>query len=107
MSHTAILARAHGVPMIVQTGAIPDAKTALLDADRGLLKLDPSDAESQTFEARNAKRATPEEGAKVSELATPASFHGEPVRLLLNIEGAEKSSASLRPLRGRRRPDAD
>ena len=42
-SHTAMLARARGVPMLVQLGALPQASQALLDAEQGFVELDPSD----------------------------------------------------------------
>ena len=41
-SHVAMLARARGIPMVVQLGAIPDAgATALLDGEGATLELDP------------------------------------------------------------------
>jgi phosphotransferase system enzyme I (PtsI) len=85
MSHTAILARAYGVPMLVQTGLLPDAMRALVDADRGFVELDPSDETVGAFEARAPRvRAT-----ELADLASPATYRGENVRLLLNIEGPE------------------
>jgi len=82
LSHTAILARALGVPMLVQAGAIPEAKCALLDADRGRLHLDPAPAALRAFAPPPARKQS-------LDLAAPATYRGQSVRLLLNIEGPE------------------
>ena len=86
MSHTAILAGAFGVPMIVQAGDIPPAATALLDADHGVLELDPADGAETAVAGRNLR---PSPGAAYADLAAPATYRGERVHLLLNIEGPE------------------
>ena len=57
-SHTAILARAMGIPALVCTGKISqmhNGKTALLDAGAGSLTLSPSAEEISIFTARCAK----------------------------------------------------
>ena len=59
-SHTALLARAMGIPALVCTGEFSkeyDGTTALLDASGGELTLLPSEAEKADFEARCAKNA--------------------------------------------------
>jgi len=85
MSHTAILARAYGVPMVVQTGVLPNASHALIDADHGFVELDPSD------EARRSAGAQAPvfRAAAHVDLASSARYRGERVRLLLNIETPE------------------
>jgi phosphotransferase system enzyme I (PtsI) len=88
MSHTAILARAYGVPMVVQAGVMPNASHALIDADSGFVELDPSEEARLAFGARTS---SPAATARV-DLALPASYRGERVRLLLNIEGPESLS---------------
>ena len=80
LSHTAILARARGVPMLVQVGEVPAAERAVLDADGGWLDLDPGPSEAAR-EAGAPARAAPRSGRLV--------YRGERVRLLLNIEGPE------------------
>jgi phosphotransferase system enzyme I (PtsI) len=86
MSHTAMLARARGVPMIVGLGDIPDAASALINAEAGVLLLDPSDEQALAFQRRRASIvARPQRGDDRSPLA----FRGEAVRLMLNIEGPE------------------
>ena len=57
-SHTAILARAMGIPALVCTGKISEiheGKTALLDAAAGSLTLSPSEEEIAVFAERCAK----------------------------------------------------
>ena len=59
-SHTAILARAMGIPALVCVGEFSkeyDGTTALLDASSGTLTLSPSEAEKADFEERCAKNA--------------------------------------------------
>ena len=88
-SHSAMLARARGVPMLVQLGALPQAGRALLDAEQGFVELDPSDEQLRAFASRRAAHAA---SAADRLDAEPASFRGAPVRLLINIEGPESLS---------------
>ena len=88
LSHTAILARAYGVPMIVQTGVLPPAARAVVDADRGFIELDPSDEALRAFRARVSDASA----TARADLAAPVSYRGQEVRLLLNIEGPESLS---------------
>jgi phosphotransferase system enzyme I (PtsI) len=92
MSHTAILARASGVPMIVQVGDIPNASQAILDADAGCLELDPSEETLRTFVRKSSMRAMRAPRAERADLRAPAMYRGERVQLLLNIEGPESLS---------------
>jgi len=73
----------------VQLGALPQAGRALLDAERGFVELDPSDEQMRAFASRRAARAA--QGAERLE-ATPATYRGGAVRLLINIEGPESLS---------------
>jgi len=92
MSHTAILARSSGVPMIVQVGDIPNASQAILDADAGSLELDPSEETLRAFVRTSAARAMRAPPAVRADLGAPATYRGERVQLLLNIEGPESLS---------------
>ena len=48
-----MLARARGIPMVVQLGAIPEiGATALLDGEGATLELDPSAEQVRLFEKR-------------------------------------------------------
>jgi phosphoenolpyruvate-protein phosphotransferase (PTS system enzyme I) len=87
-SHVAMLARARGVPMVVQLGVLPEsARIALLDGERATLELDPSVAEVAAFAARRAAHAGESAAARGALAAPPAQWRGEAVQLLLNIQG--------------------
>jgi len=87
-SHVAMLARARGVPMVVQLGDLPAAaSTGLLDGEQATLELDPSAARVASFVAQRAAHA--EAGAAIRGLLAgpPVAWRGETVRLLINIQG--------------------
>jgi phosphotransferase system enzyme I (PtsI) len=85
-SHSAMLARARGVPMLVQLGVLPPAGHALLDAERGFVEFDPSDEQLRAFVSRRAAEA-PRAAEPLD--ARRAMYRGEAVRLMINIEGPE------------------
>jgi phosphoenolpyruvate-protein phosphotransferase (PTS system enzyme I) len=87
-SHVAILARSRGVPMIVGVDVdhLADGADALLDADAGLLIVDPDTDLRAAYCRRLAEQS------EVRQLA--ASFKGpaftasgEPVRVMINVTG--------------------
>jgi phosphotransferase system enzyme I (PtsI) len=86
-SHTAMLARARGVPMVVQLGALPDAAMALLDGERGALELDPSPERIAAFQSWRAAHAGQDEGTPAGLAGPPIAYLGERVRLMINIQG--------------------
>ncbi len=89
-SHVAVLARARGVPMVVQLGAVPDnGATALLDGERATLELDPAAPAVAAFEARRAARAGDLALAREALAGPPAAWRGERVRLCINIQGLD------------------
>ena len=91
-SHTAILARSLGVPMIVQAGAFPNASSALLDANRGFIELDPSDEALRAFAKGGALRPAEPQEAERADLSALATYRGERVQMLLNVEGPQNLS---------------
>src|ERR1700722_15211453 len=92
MSHTAMLARARCVPMVVQVGDIPHATRALLDAELGFVELDPSAEQTHAFELRRAAHAVHSARAERIDARSPTTYRGETVRLLVNIEGPDSLS---------------
>jgi phosphotransferase system enzyme I (PtsI) len=85
-SHTATLARARGVPMIVAMAAaeLPPGDV-LLDADNGVLIAAPDPELVRAFDARRAA-AEAARGAQLQFLARPAlTANGERVRVMLNV----------------------
>jgi phosphotransferase system enzyme I (PtsI) len=86
-SHTATLARARGVPMIVAMAppASLPAGDGLLDAENGLLIAAPDRASIRAFEARRAS-ARAADAADARFLSRPAfTADGERVRVMLNV----------------------
>jgi phosphoenolpyruvate-protein phosphotransferase (PTS system enzyme I) len=94
-SHVAMLARARGIPMIVQLGAVSPnaksvvksgAKTALLDGEGATLELDPTAEQVGQFERRRQLHQKSRASAR-SILRRPAAlWRGEKIRLLINIQ---------------------
>jgi phosphotransferase system enzyme I (PtsI) len=105
-SHVAMLARARGIPMIVQLGsaspsvnqsanpstktsAKPSAKTALLDGEGATLELDPTAEQVRLFERRRELHQKSRAAARAILRRPPASWRGEKIRLLINIQRVE------------------
>ena len=89
-SRVALLARARGVPMVVQLGAVAEtAQTALLDGERATLELDPGVDQVQSFARRQQARRKNRTAAHAI-LRRPAPFwEGEKIRLLINVQRVE------------------
>ncbi|UGY20728.1 phosphoenolpyruvate--protein phosphotransferase [Bradyrhizobium septentrionale] len=89
-SHVAMLARARGIPMVVQLGAIPDTgTTALLDGEGATLELDPSVEQVRTFEKRRDSHRKSRASARAILRRPTASWRGEHIKLLINIQRVE------------------
>jgi phosphotransferase system enzyme I (PtsI) len=89
-SHVAMLARARGIPMVVQLGAIADgARTALLDGEGATLELDPSSEQIGLFEERREVHSKSRASARAILRRPAASWDGERVRLFINIQCVE------------------
>ncbi len=86
-SHVAMLARARGIPMIVQLGDLPDKPaTALLDGEKGTIELDPPASRIAAFEARRAADARASAAARSLLAGPPVAWRRETVRLHINIQ---------------------
>jgi phosphoenolpyruvate-protein phosphotransferase (PTS system enzyme I) len=86
-SHVAMLARARGIPMIVQLGTISaGAKTALIDGEGATLELDPSAEQLSLFERRRDLHQKNRASARAILRRPAASWGGEKIRLLINIQ---------------------
>jgi phosphotransferase system enzyme I (PtsI) len=98
-SHTAILARGLGIPMITgiegAAGRIRDGAPVVIDAGAGVLIVDPGSAEEDAVSAIRAARGAPlQTGLKAVPKATR---DGVPVSILLNISDpieAENAAAA-------------
>jgi phosphotransferase system enzyme I (PtsI) len=86
-SHLAMLARARGIPMVVQLGAVPwQAGTALLDGENATLEVDPTSAQISVFEMRREAHLRNRAAARAILRRPAAAWGGESVRLLINIQ---------------------
>lgn len=101
-SHTAILARAMGIPALVCVGDIKpdyDGAEALLDAATGTLILSPNDAQKADFSTRCAKsseKAVERERTLHALLNTPAVTKSDHrVLIYANVGGEEEIDAVL------------
>ena len=89
-SHAAMLARAYGVPMLVQLACAPGepapGEEAIVDAERGCLLLAPPPVMRERYSLRIEKRRVRERAAL--ELASrPARTRaGTPIEVLLNVD---------------------
>jgi phosphoenolpyruvate-protein phosphotransferase (PTS system enzyme I) len=89
-SHVAMLARARGIPMVVQLGAVPEAgTTALLDGEGATLELDPSTEQIGSFEKRREIHRKSRASARAILRRPAASWRGERIKLVINIQRVE------------------
>ncbi|ODM75395.1 phosphoenolpyruvate--protein phosphotransferase [Bradyrhizobium elkanii] len=89
-SHVAMLARARGIPMVVQLGTIPDiGTTALLDGEGATLELDPNAEQVRTFEKRRDSHLKSRASARAILRRPTASWRGERIKLFINIQRVE------------------
>jgi phosphotransferase system enzyme I (PtsI) len=89
-SHVAMLARARGIPMVVQLGSVSAAaETALLDGEGATLELDPTSEQVGLFERRRAIHRKSRDSARAILRRPAASWDGEKIRLLINIQRVE------------------
>ena len=89
-SHVAMLARAYGVPMLVQLACGPDdaapGAEAIVDADRGCLVLTPSTSIRERY-ARRIEERRAREREVVKHTSRPARTRaGTPVQVLVNVD---------------------
>jgi phosphotransferase system enzyme I (PtsI) len=89
-SHVALLARARGIPMVVQLGTVAEwAQTALLDGERATLELDPGVGQIDIFEKRREGHRKSRAAAHAILRRPAVLWGGERMRLLINIQSAE------------------
>jgi phosphotransferase system enzyme I (PtsI) len=95
-SHVAMLARARGVPLLTGLGNVPAiAVEAVLDAETGILVLDPS-APTRRLYARRLSARREDDSRAASLLHEPAlTATGERVELMLNVDRPDAVSDEL------------
>jgi len=86
-SHVAMLARARGIPMVVQLGAVPElGATALLDGEGATLELDPNSEQLRLFEKRREIHRKSRASARAILRRPTALWRGERIKLFINIQ---------------------
>src|SRR5580704_4186715 len=87
-SHVAILARSRGVPMIVgvELDPVENGRDAVLDADAGLLIVDPDPDMRAAYGQRRAEQAELRQAA-VSFVGPVLTAVGEAVQVMINVTG--------------------
>jgi len=86
-SNVAMLARARGIPMVVQLGAVAaDGGIALLDGEGATLELDPTAEQVGLFEKRRDLHRKRRASARAVLRQPAASWRGERIKLLINIQ---------------------
>ena len=86
-SHVAMLARARGIPMVVQLGAVPElGATALLDGEGATLELDPNSEQLRLFEKRRDIHRKSRASARAILRRPTALWRGERIKLFINIQ---------------------
>jgi phosphoenolpyruvate-protein phosphotransferase (PTS system enzyme I) len=96
-SHVSMLARARGVPLLVQLGAAPEELTegapVVLDAEGGHLILHPAEATLKSMAERIAARAARQEQAERYRALPALGRGGERIQVLINIDDPERLAA--------------
>ena len=85
-SHVAILARARGVPMATGLGVVDGAGPAILDAERGLLIVDPDPATGEAYRTRAAEARELALAAEAVRDRPALTADGEPVEVMINVD---------------------
>ena len=89
-SHVALLAHPRGIPMVVQLGSVSArGETAILDGENATLELDPSAEQVDLFETRRELHRKNRASAGAILRRPAASWRGEKIRLLVNIQSVE------------------
>ncbi len=98
-SHSAILARALGIPAVVGVGPdllrlAPETMLAL-DGDAGLIHVDPDEATLDQFQARRRAWLARQEAARAAGQAPAVTLDGHRVEVVANIRGVADARVAL------------
>ncbi len=86
-SHTAMLARARGVPLVVGLGPVEgEAVQALVEGEEGLLVLDPGPALRRTAASRALCESPGRAARRLRGAGAVTTASGEPVEIRLNVD---------------------
>ncbi len=98
-SHTAILAKALGLPAVVGLGAdlleVADGAFLLLDGGRGEVIVEPEEAERKDFDARSSQAAQQAELERAASAEPAITRDGRRVEVVANIGSPEEAAHAL------------
>ncbi|HEX2367801.1 MAG TPA: phosphoenolpyruvate--protein phosphotransferase [Acidimicrobiia bacterium] len=98
-SHSAILARALGIPAVVALGpallAVEEGITLVVDGDAGLVVVDPSDEVAQEFQDKAASRAEVVDAARRDASQPAVTADGVRIEVAANIGSIEDAAAAV------------
>ncbi len=98
-SHTAILAKALGLPAVVGAGSglrdIVSGTPVIVDGDNGEIIAEPDQATRQSFEARQRVASGRAAGERAAARYPAVTTDGHPVRILANVGSAAEAQAAL------------
>ncbi len=98
-SHSAILARALGIPAVVALGpglaAVEEGITLVVDGDAGLVVVDPSDEVAQEFQDKSASRAEIVDAARRDASQPAVTADGVRIEVAANIGSIEDAAAAV------------
>jgi phosphoenolpyruvate-protein phosphotransferase len=98
-SHTAILAKAMGIPAIVGLGAevlsVPNGSQVLVDGAQGLLTVQPDADTRQAFSVAQQKRSVRTDEEKRQAASPAITLDGRQVEVVANIGRVEEASNAI------------
>jgi multiphosphoryl transfer protein len=98
-SHSAILARALGIPAVVALGrgllAVKEGITLVVDGDAGLVVVDPPDEVAQEFQDKAASRAEAVDAARREASQPAVTADGARIEVAANIGSVEDAAAAV------------
>jgi phosphoenolpyruvate-protein phosphotransferase len=98
-SHVAILAGAHGLPMLAGVDAslldVPEGTTVVVDAERGRVEIAPGPAELAEIRSRIAARDRASARSRVAAALDCRTADGERIAVWANVGSAEEAVAAV------------
>ena len=98
-AHSAILARALGIPTVVGLGPgildLPEGTLVAVDGERGTVSISPGEEQVRELEARRLAGLKSRSGAAVARFRPAATRDGHPVRVVANISGIEEAAQAV------------
>lgn len=99
-SHTAILAKAFGLPAVVGLGeeilSVPGGTFILVDGDKGEVVVNPAESKTKSFVSREERAKEEQEEARQAAQSPAVNADGERVEIVANIGGVLDAPLGVR-----------